>query len=1059
MLFTRLAIERIWATIAIFGALCLIGVVAYFSLPINLFPNVPVPIVTVSTLYPGANPQEIETQITRPIEDAVASLNKVKDVSSTSADSFSTVVVQFADSADLNQIASDVERRVNTVVGNFPSGAERPVVLKIDLGAEPVMRLALIDDALPPADLYRLAKDRVLPSIESISGVSQAGLVGGRKEEIHIDVDPTRLAAFGVSLGQLQQVLSAANASIPGGQLTQGTRQFDLQVTGRTSRPEDLADLVVGGQPGKPVRVRDVAAVTRSATDEAQITRSNGRQAILVTISQATGSNLTDVTDAVRERLDGIRASLPPTTELRVIQDATPFIRNSLGGIQEELVVAVFLTAIVLLLFLHEVRAAAIVLLSIPTTLLITFFLMQLMGFSLNFLSMLGLTLTIGILVDDSIVVLENILRHLARGERPFNAALLGRAEIGLAAVAITLVDVVVFAPTGLVEGQVGGFFREFGFTIAGATLTSLLVSFTLTPMLAARMLKSEEDSRGTGLVHRFGAWWDRGFTRLENAYRVTLIYSLRLRFVVLLLAGASLVAGISLVTSGAVPVEFVPASDDGFFVVSTEAPPGTSLQAHNRIMTQVEETLLGMPDVERVTASIGISLLGNGGGQSRFGSVVVELKPLDSGRPDVFKVVDDARARLAPIAGAKITAGIQGGGPGADQQAAAIRISGPEFSELTRIANEAQAGLEKIPGLINFKNGAPTGKPQLVVHVDPRRAADLGVNAATLGLSVRTAFAGVVATKFQKTDGTLEDVRIQFDDSARTNASDLADLPVQTISGQTVPLRQVATVVEESGPAQISRFDRARVVTVGADLDTGYALSQVQPGVSEVIDSLVLAPGYTAKVAGGGEDQAEAFGDLFTALGASIVLAYLLMAILYNSLTDPLVILFSLPVAVAGAMGGLLVFGYAFSVFSMIGLILLVGLAIKNGILLVDRTRHSRERGLSTYDALLEAGPARLRPILMTSITIALALFPTALGVGEGTELRAPLAAAVLGGVISSTALTLILIPVVYSLFQSVPEVVGRILRFTGLAALQSQRSVPAAGDSGGDPGAGGGA
>ncbi|MFN8638749.1 MAG: efflux RND transporter permease subunit [Dehalococcoidia bacterium] len=1058
MLFTRLAIERLWATIAIFGALCLIGAVAYFSLPINLFPNVPIPIVTVSTLYPGANPQEIETQITRPIEDAVASLNKVKDVSSTSADSFSTVIVQFADSADLNQIASDVERRVNTVVGNFPSGAERPVVLKVDLGAQPVMRLALVDDSLRPEELYRLAKDQVLPSIESIGGVSQAGLVGGRKEEIHVDVDPTRLAAFGISLAQLQQVLGGANASIPGGQLTQGTRQFDLQVTGRTGRPEDLAELVVGGQPGKPVRVRDVATVTRSATDEAQLTRSNGKQAILITIAQATGSNLTDVTDAVRARLDGIRAGLPPTTDLRVIQDSTPFIRNSLGGIQEELIVAVFLTAIVLLLFLHEIRAAAIVLLSIPTTLLITMFLMQLMGFSLNFLSTLGLTLTIGILVDDSIVVLENILRHLDRGERPFNASLMGRAEIGLAAVAITLVDVVVFAPTGLVEGQVGGFFREFGFTIAGATLTSLLVSFTLTPMLAARMLKSAEESQGNGLVHRFGKWWDRGFARLENAYRVTLIYSLRLRFVVLLLAGASLVAGISLVTTGAVPVEFVPNSDEGFFIVSTEAPPGTSLQAHNRIMSQVEQTLLDMPEVERVTASIGISLLGNSGGQARFGSVVVELKPLSSGRPDVFKILDEARDRLAPIPGAKITAGVQGGGPGADQQAAAIRIRGPEFSELTRLANEAQAGLEKIPGLINFKNGAPTGKPQLVVHVDPRRAADLGVNAASLGLSVRTAFAGVVATKFQKTDGTLEDVRVQFDDSARTNVSDLADLPVQTATGQTVPLRQVATVTEESGPAQISRFDRSRVVTVGADLDTGYALSQVQPGVRDVIAGLQLSPGYRAEVAGGGENQADAFGDLFKALGASIILAYLLMAILYNSLTDPLVILFSLPVAVAGAMFGLLIFGYAFSVFSMIGLILLVGLAIKNGILLVDRTKHSRERGLSTYDALLEAGPARLRPILMTSITIALALFPTALGVGEGTELRAPLAAAVLGGVISSTALTLILIPVVYSLLESVPGLIGRIMRFTGLAALRPQRSVPAAGDSGGD-GSGGGA
>jgi HAE1 family hydrophobic/amphiphilic exporter-1 len=418
--FTRLAIERLWATVAIFASLCVIGFVAYRTLPINLFPNVPIPVVTITTLYPGANPEEIEIQVTRPIEDAIAGLSKVNDISSTSAESFSSVVVLFSDDADLNQIAGDVERRVSTVVGEFPTGAERPVVLKLNIDDEPVMRLALIADSLPPDALYRIAKDQVLPQFESIGGVSQANLVGGRADEVHVDVDPVRLSAFGVSLGQVQQALGGANAAIPGGRLTQGAKQYELQVTGRVTRAEDLADIVVGGQPGKPVRVRDVATVRRAPSEETQITRTNGQQSILINLTQSTGSNLTDVTDQVRARLDGIRATLPPNTHLEVISDATPFIRESLGGIQEELVVAVFLTAIVLLLFLHEFRAAAIVLLSIPTTLLTTFFLMQLMGFSLNFLSMLGLTLTIGVLVDDSIVVLENILRHLGRGERPF---------------------------------------------------------------------------------------------------------------------------------------------------------------------------------------------------------------------------------------------------------------------------------------------------------------------------------------------------------------------------------------------------------------------------------------------------------------------------------------------------------------------------------------------------------------------------------------------------------------------------------------------------------------
>ena len=480
MQITHLAITRHLATIAIFVALSLAGIATFLALPINEFPQVNIPVVTVTTVYAGANPQAIETQITRPIEDALAGLNNVDNTTSTSGEGFSTVTVTFTDAADSKQISADVERQVNTVVSQLPTGADRPIVLKVDLSQIPVMELALVDDQLAPEALYNVAHDQVLPGLERIGGVSQVALIGGRQEEIRVAVDPTRLAAYGVSLAQVQTALAGANANVPGGSISQGSRQYDLQVNGLFTQPQDFGNVVVttvtnqNGAPAAPIHVRDVATVTPGAAEQTQVTRVNGHQAIRISVGQANGSNLTDVTDGVYKVLPQLRASLPASSQLTVVQDSTPFVRASLTGIEEELVTAVILTSIVLLAFLHKPRAALIVLVSIPTTLLTTFISMRLMGFSLNFLSTLGLTLTIGILVDDSIVVLENILRHLERGEKPQAAALMGRSEIGLAAVAITLVDVVVFAPTGLVSGQIGAFFREFGFTIAAATLTSL---------------------------------------------------------------------------------------------------------------------------------------------------------------------------------------------------------------------------------------------------------------------------------------------------------------------------------------------------------------------------------------------------------------------------------------------------------------------------------------------------------------------------------------------------------------------------------------------------------
>jgi HAE1 family hydrophobic/amphiphilic exporter-1 len=547
-------------------------------------------------------------------------------------------------------------------------------------------------------------------------------------------------------------------------------------------------------------------------------------------------------------------------------------------------------------------------------------------------------------------------------------------------------------------------------------------------------------------VLERFGASWDRHFAGLERRYQRLLAWGLGHRLAVIGVAAASVLLGVGLLATGKVSTEFIPQADSGYFSVNTEAPPGTSLQAHDAAMRQVEQILLSMPEVDTVTSSIGVSasgLFGSGStGQARFGTVNVQLKPLSSGRRGVDAIVADARERLRQLPGVTIRVTSSGGGGGGSSQPVAVNLQGPDLTVLNNLADQLQQSLENTPGLVNVTNGAPVGQPQIVVQVDQSRAADLGVSSVTLGTAVRTAFAGVVATKYQKPDATLEDVVLELNTTARGNVNQVGDLPIQTANGQTVPLRAVSTITQTQGPTQIARRNRQRVVTVSADLDTGVTLGQVNPAVQRAVHALNLPDEYAASLGGNSQQQAQSFGQLATALGASIMLAYLLMAVLYNSLIHPLVILFALPAAVGGAIVGLLIFGYSFSVFAMIGMILLVGLAIKNGILLVDRTNHNRARGMDRMAALLEAGPARLRPILMTSTTIAIALFPTALRFGEGAELRAPLAAAVLGGVISSTLLTLVLVPVMYTLLDGLPTAIGQ--RLMSLGRRRRRRTPP---------------
>ncbi|MBV9326428.1 MAG: efflux RND transporter permease subunit [Chloroflexi bacterium] len=1021
MWLTHTAVAKPLAIVAIVLAVVAAGVASFFALPINLFPQFNVPVVVVTTAWAGASPNEVELQITRPVEDAVSGLQNIDNITSTSGQGISSVVITFTDKANPDLIDSQVQRQLATVQGQLPtdpSQAITPITTKVDPNALPVMQVALISDTLSNTDLYSLANDTLSPQLQQVTGVSQVAIVGGQQQEVQVLVDPNKLAGYGLSLLALQNALAAGNTAVPAGSLTQDPNTYNLRVSNLAVQPQDLGRITIGGTADAPVRVSDVASVQLTGQQQTQITRVNGHNGVLFRLSAQTGANTTDVSDGVSKLVPQLQAQLPPGAALVTVQDSSTFIRSSVNGVLEELVSAIVLTSIVLLLFLHSPRVSIIVLMSIPTTLLATFSIMRVLDFSLNFISTLALILTIGILVDDSIVILENTLRHLSRGESPRAAAINGRAEIGLAALTITLVDVVIFAPTGLVSGQVGAFFKEFGFTIAAATLCSLIISFTLTPMLASRLLRPERED-GRGPWARFSRGWDAKFGGLELTYHRLLEWCFKHRWAPLIAAFALLVGGIALVPLGVVPVEFFPNIDQGSISINTTVAPGTSLDAHDAIMRQIETQLAQVPEVQTYSASIGASqTFGVGAASITQGTVSIDIGSRQSRSRSVFAVADDIRSRIAGIPNATIQVQVNGGnGAG---QAEQVRIQGPDVNVLTSLANQLQTKMEQVPGLTGVTNTASAALPELQITVDPARASALGITPATVGGAVRTSYSGVVATKWRRSDGKQIDVRVLLSDAARANVSALGVVPLQTTGGQIVPLNQVATIAQVPTPNEIDRRDRQRVVTVGADISTGYVQSQVDPVVQSISKQLALPAGYTVSFGGNAQSQSQAFGDLFAALGISVLLAYLLMAILYNSLLEPLIILFGLPVAFGGALISSALFRYTFNLFSLIGVILLVGLAIKNGILLVDRTNHNRERGMGRVEAVLEAGPARLRAILMTSATIVVALLPSAFQLGEGSEIRAPLAATVVGGVIASTLLTLVVVPTMYTILDT---------------------------------------
>ncbi len=1012
---TRLSIQRPLTILMVILGIVLMGAISYTHLRVDRLPPIDIPFLGINVSYPQASAQDVELLVTQPIENAVAGLSGVTSVSSNSSEGRASVTIRFANGTNIDAAALEVGRRVAAVRRQLPADATDPTIFKADPNASPILNIALT--GAPVAQLFDLANTSLQPALQSVPGVASVSISGGLQSEIQVQVDYTKLAAYGVTIQQISTALTAANVTAPVGSLDQGTKTLNMRSVGAVQEFPALEQLVVQQTTtGGPVLLRDVATVTEGYKQQTQFQRMNGAEAVGLTVVKQSDANELQVSTDVKDKLEQLKALLPEGTQLKITNDNSIFTRSSLDAIQRDLVLAILLVGIVMLLFLHQWRNTVIVLLAIPTVLISTFLFMFALGFTLNIMTLMALALMIGILVDDSIVVLENIHRHLELGESPIRAALNGRSEIGLAAIAITLADVIVYAPIAFVSGTVGQLFRQYGLTIVIATLLSLLVSFTLTPMVASRWMKHEE-SEGHGPWARFGRWWDDQFGRLGSLTARTVPFFVRTRWLVTIVAIAMLGVCAALLQLGALGTEYAPQEDDGNLRVSLNMPSGTSLSAIDDAGRQLEAALTTIPEVKNVFTSIS-----TGGA-----NLAVEIGSKHDRTRSASVIADDIRAIGRTIPGAQVSASINsplGGGGGTN--AVQVQISGPELDTLTQIASQVQSIGTNVQALSALQSNGLQASPELHIQLDRARMAQLGVTSQSVATILRTSLTGSTVSALRRPGQPQVDITIIGTARNRASLNDLMAVPVASgfnaggavnATGP-VTLGQIATVVPGSGPVQIQRTDRNRTLTLRG-VASGRPLGPVAADLRAEIAKLELPPGYAVTLGGQVQQLDEALASLSQALILAVVLEYMLLVALYQSWFYPLVRMMAVPLGLVGALIGLIVTGNTLNIFSIIGLVMAEGLVAKTSILLIDYTNTLREEGMERTAALAEAARTRLRPILMTSATMVFGMFPLALKLEAGAESRAPIAVVVIGALVSSTFLTLIVVPALYTLFD----------------------------------------
>lgn len=1018
MSITEISIKRPALVIVIFTVLGILGVISYQQLNYNLLPDFESPVMSVATVYPGAAAGEVETSVTKKIEDALSSLENLDRITSTSQEGVSVVIIELQQDADVDQSVQDAQQKLNNLMAQLPDEVDAPSISKFSTSDLPVLQMGVTAN-MKPTEFYKLIEDRIQPQLAKIQGVGQIRLIGGDEREIQVNVDPKRLKAYNLSLNQITQAVINANQDFPTGKVESTGQQYSLRVAAKFTNLEQLRNLVVSYQAnGSRITLSDVAEVDDGIVEKTTLNRISGRSSVGLVIQKQTDANAVEVSQKVRAELTNIEKLYAGNqVKFSIASDGSTYTLASADAVQYDLMLAVIIVAGVMLVFLHSLRSSLIVMVAIPASMISTFILMYLFDFSLNLMTLMALSLVVGILVDDSIVVLENIYRHLEMGKDKRTAALDGRNEIGFTALAITLVDVVVFLPMSVVSGLIGNIVREFSLVVVFSTLMSLFVSFTITPMLASRFGKVDHFTRQT--------WWGRislgfesAFNSLQNGYSRILTWSLSHRWVVYITTALLFVGSVALLPTGFIGTEFFAQSDRGELIVSLEMEPQVTLYQNNQLTKKAEQLILAHPEVDRVFANVGYSSGQMAGSSSNYLSemtVILVDKKDRTISADAFG--EKVKNEIQAIPGIKVKAAPTSITGSADNAPVQVVVKGTELNKVQQTANMVLDVVKKTPGTTDVEFSAEDPKPELQVKIDRERMAALGLSVADVGSTLRASFSGNDDSKYR--DGNYEyDIRISLDRFNRTDVDDVSNLTFANNQGQLVTLKQFADVSQEMGASKLERRDRVSSITVNAQV-AGRPVGTVGADIQAVLQKKTLPEGVIIDYSGDLEQQSDAFGSLGTAMLVAIVFVYLIMVALYDSFLYPFIVLFSLPVALIGALLALALARENLSVFSMIGMIMLMGLVAKNAILLLDFTNHLKAQGMAVRDALIEAGRERLRPILMTTLAMVFGMLPIALASGAGAESKNGLAWVIIGGLTSSLLITLVLVPAVYLSFE----------------------------------------
>jgi HAE1 family hydrophobic/amphiphilic exporter-1 len=987
----------------LFIALIIAGIGCYMGLPIKQFPNVEFPAVTVTVTQSGAAPGEMETQVTRPIEDAVASISNVKTIRSSVVQGASTTTIEFNLGEDLQKVTDEVRSKVDQTRAILPREVDEPIVQRLEITSAPIITYAVSAPNMSATELSWFIDDTVTRALQGEKGVAQVARVGGVDREINVIIDPDRMASFGVTAPQLNQALASFSVDAPGGRAKIGGREQTLRVLGAATTVEQLRAITIPVAGGRYVKLTDVAQVGQGAEEERGFARLDGKPVVAFQVMKTRDSSDVAVEDNVKKAVDALQAKQPGVTFVKIFSTVDE-TRASFAATEHTLLEGMLLASLVVFLFLREWRATLITAIAMPVSLIPTFAFMAVMGFSLNVVTLLALTLVIGILVDDAVVEIENIEKRVARGQRPFQAAMEGADAIGLAVVATTFTIVAVFVPVSYMPGTPGQFFKEFGLTVAVAVLFSLVVARLLTPLLAAYFLKPSKDPHPR-----------RDFT---GFYRGVLDWSLDHRFLSIVIGTLILIGSFALVKF--IPTAFQPAGNANYYYLKVQGPPGATTADMERTVQSVTAMFRKRPETAHVFAQVGSNIGSGWGGQSgadlRDATITIVL----NGKRDltVTEIKQAVRNDLHDIPDARVN--LLGDWGTSEVQTILISDNGPL---LERTAARIEREMQKLGTVADPRPSSPPSGPEIVIRPKPDEAARLGVSAADIAAIARVATVGDIDANVAKmTQGERRiPIRVRLPAETRADLDALGALRIPTASGGTTRLDTVADLSFQAGPAKIDRFARKRQVTIEADLANGAQLGQAMSDVAKLPTMKALPPGVGPATAG---DQ-EAFVELFTgfavALLSAVGLVFGVLVLLFRSFFKPITILSALPLAIGGAFFALLVTGQSLSMPSLIGFLMLMGLAAKNSILLVEYAIEQERAGMSQRDAILDACHERARPIIMTTLAMMAGMLPTALGIGTGSEFRQPMAVAVIGGLITSTVLSLVLVPVVYEIVDDI--------------------------------------